>query len=128
MVVVNPSVVDTGVVKVGSTPSGGSVTVKTKVRDELPPGFVAVIVYVVADWVTVGVPVMSPVTVENDNPDGSELGEIEYELTFPPEFEIEYKLTGLSTFAVPELALNVMLGASTGCAHTMVRGVSLFGV
>ena len=40
----NPSFVDTGVVNVGNTPSGGSVTVKENVRDELPPGFVAVMV------------------------------------------------------------------------------------
>ena len=46
---VKPSFVDTGVVNVGDTPSGGSVTVSENVRDELPPGFVAVIVYVVAD-------------------------------------------------------------------------------
>lgn len=44
MVVVNPSSVDTGVVNVGSTPSGGSFTVSAKVRDELPPKFVAVMV------------------------------------------------------------------------------------
>lgn len=75
-----------------------------------------------------GVPVISPVTVENDKPAGSDVGEIEYEFTVPPEFEIEYRLAGLSTLAVPELALNVILGACTGCAHTMVRGVSLFGV
>ena len=71
---------------------------------------------------------MSPVDVEKDKPAGRELGEMEYEFTFPPELEIEYKLTALSTLAVAELELNVMLGASTGWAHTMVRGVSLFGV
>lgn len=49
IVVVKPSAVDTGVVKVGSTPSGGSFTVNENVRDELPPRFVAVMVYDVAD-------------------------------------------------------------------------------
>jgi hypothetical protein len=85
-------------------------------------------VYVVADCVTVGVPVMRPVDVEKDNPEGKELGEMEYDVMFPPLFVMEYKFTALSTFATPELELNVILGASTGCAHTIVRGVSLFGV
>lgn len=70
---------------------------------------------------------ISPVDVENDSPAGNELGEMEYDNTFPPEFEIVYRFAGFSRFAVPELALSVMFGASTGWAHTIVRGVSLFG-
>lgn len=49
MVVVKPSDVETGELNVGSTPSGGSVTVNENVRDDEPPGFCAVMVYDVAD-------------------------------------------------------------------------------
>ena len=38
----------------------------------LPPALVAVIVYVVADDVAVGVPEITPVLVLNDKPEGSE--------------------------------------------------------
>ena len=71
--------------------------------DELPPAFVAVIVYVVAARVAVGVPVIKPVDVEKLSPAANVEGLMEYEVGVPPVFEMEYKpLTALSTFAVPE--------------------------
>lgn len=39
---------------------------------DTPPVFVAVILYTVAIWVTVGVPDKTPVLVLNDSPDGTE--------------------------------------------------------
>jgi hypothetical protein len=36
---VNPSEVETGVLRTGITASGGSVTVREKVREDEPPGF-----------------------------------------------------------------------------------------
>lgn len=49
----------------------------------LPPVLLAVTVYEVEDDVTVGVPEMAPVVVENERPDGSD-GEIAHEVTVPP--------------------------------------------
>ena len=74
---VNPTAVDVVEEKVGVGASGGSVTVKAKVSDELPPRFVAVIVYVVAARVAVGVPVIKPVDVEKLSPAARAEGLIE---------------------------------------------------
>ena len=49
----------------------------------LAPVLVAVTVYDVEDEVTVGVPEMAPVVVENVRPFGSD-GEIDHEVTVPP--------------------------------------------
>jgi hypothetical protein len=65
---VNPAEVDVVEENVGVGASGGSDTVKAKVADELPPPFVAVIVYVVDARVAVGVPVIKPVEVEKLSP------------------------------------------------------------
>ena len=109
---VNPSAVDVVAENVGVGASGGSVTVKVNVSDEVPPGFVAVIVYAVAARVAVGVPVIRPVDVEKLRPAASVDGLMEYEVAVPPVFEMEYKrLTALSTFAVPEDLDNEILGA-----------------
>ena len=48
----------------------------------LPPVLLAVTVYEVEDDVTVGVPEMAPVVVENERPDGSD-GEIAHEVVPP---------------------------------------------
>jgi hypothetical protein len=65
---VNPTAVDVVSENVGVGASGGSITVKANVSDELPPPFVAVIVYVVEARVAVGVPVIKPVEVEKLSP------------------------------------------------------------
>ena len=49
----------------------------------LPPVVLAVTVYEVDDDVTVGVPEMAPVVVENERPEGND-GEIDHEVTVPP--------------------------------------------
>lgn len=49
----------------------------------LPPVLLAVTVYEVEDDVTVGVPEMAPVVVENERPEGND-GEIDHEVTVPP--------------------------------------------
>jgi len=49
----------------------------------LPPVFVAVIVYVVEEVIAVGVPLMAPVELSNDKPDGSD-GEIDQDVGVPP--------------------------------------------
>ena len=50
---------------------------------ELPPVLLAVTVYGVSVDITVGVPLMAPVDVENTRPLGSD-GEIDHEVTVPP--------------------------------------------
>jgi hypothetical protein len=57
------------------TDATGLNTVKVNIREELPVALVAVIVYVVALWVEVGVPLKSPVVVLKMVPAGAE-GEI----------------------------------------------------
>jgi ABC-type Fe3+ transport system substrate-binding protein len=74
---VNPSAVDVVAENVGVGASGGSVTVKANVADDEPPVFVAVIVYVVAARVAVGVPVIKPVDVEKLSPAARAEGLIE---------------------------------------------------
>ena len=49
----------------------------------LPPVLLAVTVYEVEDEVTVGVPEMAPVVVENERPEGND-GEIDHDVTVPP--------------------------------------------
>ena len=49
----------------------------------LPPVLLAVTVYEVEDDVTVGVPEMAPVVVENERPEGND-GEIDHDVTVPP--------------------------------------------
>jgi hypothetical protein len=126
---VNPSAVDVVAENVGVGASGGSVTVKANVADEEPPVFVAVIVYVVATRVAVGVPLIRPVEVEKLNPAASVEGLIEYDVGVPPVFEMEYKpLTALSTFAVAEDRDSDIEGASTRVTITMVRPTDVNGV
>lgn len=59
-------------------------TVKVMVVLALPAAFVAVTVYVVADDVAVGVPVMAPVLVLNDKPAGNDVL-IDQLVAAPPE-------------------------------------------
>jgi hypothetical protein len=126
---VNPSAVDVVAENVGVGASGGSVTVKANVADDEPPVFVAVIVYVVAARVAVGVPVIKPVEVEKLRPAASVEGLMEYVVGAPPAFEIEYKpLTALSTFAVAEDRDSDIEGASTRVTITMVRPTDVNGV
>ena len=66
----------------------------------LPPVLVAVTVYEVEVEVTVGVPEMAPVVVENDRPAGNE-GEIDHEVTAPP---LEVGVTVV--IAVPLFSVN----------------------
>ena len=104
-------------------------TVKENVSDELPPLFVAVMVYVVAARVAVGVPVMRPVEVEKLSPAAKVDGLMEYDVGVPPVFEMEYKpLTALSTLAVPLDRDKLMEGACTRVAITMVRPTDVLGV
>ena len=49
----------------------------------LPPVLLAVTVNVVAEVTAVGVPLMAPVEVENERPDGSVL-EMDHDVTVPP--------------------------------------------
>tara|TARA_A200000159_G_C7179777_1_gene279055 strand:+ start:154 stop:420 length:267 start_codon:yes stop_codon:yes gene_type:complete len=49
----------------------------------LPPVLVAVIVYVVDEVIAVGVPLIAPVELSNDSPDGSD-GETDQDVTVPP--------------------------------------------
>ena len=49
----------------------------------LPPVLLAVTVYVAEDVIAVGVPLIAPVVVEKESPDGSD-GEIDQEVTVPP--------------------------------------------
>ena len=58
-------------------------TVMEIVAVALPPVLVAVTVYEVEVEVTVGVPEMAPVVVENERPEGND-GEIDHEETGPP--------------------------------------------
>ena len=58
-------------------------TVMEIVAVALPPVLVAVTVYEVEVEVTVGVPEMAPVVVENERPEGND-GEIDHEVTAPP--------------------------------------------
>jgi len=126
---VNPSAVDVVAENDGVGASGGSVTVKANVADDEPPVFVAVIVYVVAARVAVGVPVIKPVEVEKLRPAASVEGLMEYDVGVPPVFDMEYKpVTALSTFAVPDERDNEIAGRSTGCAQAIVSDMSLFGV
>jgi hypothetical protein len=71
-----------------------------KVAVPEPEAFVAVTVKDVAESVTVGVPLMTPVEVEIVNPVGSE-GEIAHEEAAPPEF-----VGVISVMAVPEVNEN----------------------
>ena len=66
----------------------------------LPPVLLAVTVYEVEDDVTVGVPEMAPVVVENERPEGND-GEIDHEVTVPP---LEVGVTAV--MAVPLLRVN----------------------
>ena len=49
----------------------------------LPPVLLAVTVYVAEEVIAVGVPLIAPVVVEKESPDGSD-GEIDQEVTVPP--------------------------------------------
>ena len=60
-----------------------TVTVNVKLCEADPEAFVPVIVYVVADWVEVGVPLNCPVVVLKVKPVGA-AGEIAYEAIAPP--------------------------------------------
>jgi hypothetical protein len=76
-------------------------TVKVMVVLALPAAFVAVTVYVVADDVAVGVPVMVPVLVLNDKPAGNDVL-IDQLVAAPPE------LVGVqAVIAVPTTAVLV---------------------
>ena len=58
-------------------------TWNVKVVVALPPEFVAVTVYVAELDITVGVPLITPVTVSNWSPDGRD-GVIAQDVTVPP--------------------------------------------
>jgi len=61
----------------------------------LPPRFLAVTVYVVAEVTVVGVPVMSPVDGFNTKPAGR-LGKMAYDVATPPD--MVGKLVVIATF------------------------------
>ena len=58
-------------------------TTMVTVAVSLPPVLLAVTVYVAEEVIAVGVPLMAPVVVEKESPDGSD-GEIDHEVTVPP--------------------------------------------
>ena len=58
-------------------------TTMVTVAVSLPPVLLAVTVYVAEEVIAVGVPLIAPVVVEKESPDGSD-GEIDQEVTVPP--------------------------------------------
>ena len=58
-------------------------TTMVTVAVSLPPVLLAVTVYEAEEVIAVGVPLMAPVVVEKESPDGSD-GEIDHEVTVPP--------------------------------------------
>ena len=102
-------VVEAGAVVVGA---GAAEIVSTKEAVSEPVEFVAVTVYVVGPWATVGVPEIRPVVVSKVKPAESD-GEMAYEDTEPPALEMEYKEpTALPTVAEPDDAERLMSGAA----------------
>ena len=103
-------VVEAGAVVVGA---GAAEIVSTKEAVSEPVEFVAVTVYVVGPWATVGVPEIRPVVVSKVKPAERD-GEMAYEDTEPPALEMEYKEpTALPTVAEPDDAERLMSGAAT---------------
>ena len=62
---------------------GTSLTTIVMLAVPVPPVLVAVIVYEAEDVTAVGVPLIAPVVLSNDRPDGSD-GETDQDVTVPP--------------------------------------------